>query len=138
MTHLHPPETLGQRLRRLRANLGYSQTQLAVRIGANCTQSRISSWEGDKSRPELDYLLPLSTELGVTIEHLLTGEATPQVGGTLTSEQIERVFATPEWQALPAPKKQALAQLFWDLDVHDYEVQGVAALLNRARPRKKE
>lgn len=86
-------ETLGARIRRLRGVLGINQSALAARISESCTQSRISSWEADRSQPDLHYVLPLANALGVSTDELLSGRAsTPVRGDVVTSEQIKRVM----------------------------------------------
>jgi transcriptional regulator with XRE-family HTH domain len=62
---------IGLRIRERRRELGYSQQQLAERMGA--TQPRISAWEKGRREPGYDNLLRLTSALGVTVDWILRG-----------------------------------------------------------------
>ena len=55
-----------------RKNKGLTQEQLAERLGV--TNKTISRWETGKYMPDLSLLKPLSDELGITLNELLSGE----------------------------------------------------------------
>ena len=55
-----------------RKNKGLTQEQLAERLGV--TNKTISRWETGKYMPDLSLLKPLSEELGITLNELLSGE----------------------------------------------------------------
>ena len=55
-----------------RKNNGLTQEQLAEKLGV--TNKTISRWETGKYMPDLSLLKPLSEELGVTLNELLSGE----------------------------------------------------------------
>jgi len=55
-----------------RKNKGLTQEQLAEKLGV--TNKTISRWETGKYMPDLSLLKPLSEELGVTLNELLSGE----------------------------------------------------------------
>ena len=67
-------ETLGQRISKLRKEKGLSQEELANKF--NISTQAISKWENDYSSPDISVLLELSKILGVSVEYLLSGEAT--------------------------------------------------------------
>ena len=55
-----------------RKNKGLTQEQLAERLGV--TNKTISRWETGKYMPDLSLLKPLSDELGITLNELLSDE----------------------------------------------------------------
>ena len=70
-------ETLGARIRRLRAVRGMTQPGLAAamrELGARTEQRDISRYEGDVYEPKLRAFAVLARALGVTVEVLLYGE----------------------------------------------------------------
>jgi transcriptional regulator with XRE-family HTH domain len=69
------PESVGQRLRRLRLERGLSQRDLA---GPGVSYAYISRIEADARRPSVKALRKLATALGVTAEYLETGSEVSQ------------------------------------------------------------
>ena len=65
-------EELGQRLQQLRKAKGFSQEELADRVGVS--RQAVSKWEGGQTAPDLERLLALSKQLDVTTDYLLTGQ----------------------------------------------------------------
>lgn len=63
--------TLGERLARLRREGGYTQEQLAERLGVS--RQSVSKWESDLSYPETEKLLHLGALYGCSMDHLLKG-----------------------------------------------------------------
>ena len=61
--------TFGQRLKSLRREAGYSQSDLSDRIGIS-VQS-ISKWENDNTMPDISQIVPLASVLGVSTDWLL-------------------------------------------------------------------
>lgn len=64
---------LGERLRAARKDRGLGQAELADRVGVR----PLTLWRyeaGKVARPQAELLLRLATELGVSVEFLLTGE----------------------------------------------------------------
>ena len=59
----------GKRLKELRIQNGFTQAQIAQRLGIR--QSNISDWENDISRPEYENLIALSSIYDETLESLL-------------------------------------------------------------------
>ena len=60
--------TFGDNLKRFREVNGFSQQELAEKLGT--TQQRISEWERNKEEPGLYNLLRLSKALGVGLDEL--------------------------------------------------------------------
>lgn len=65
-------ETLGQKIARLRKELGLTQDDLAKRF--NISTQAVSKWENDLSSPDISILKDLANCLGVTIDELLSNE----------------------------------------------------------------
>ena len=66
---------LGQRICELRTALGWSQVQLAKRVGA--AKQTVSNWENDNIQPSIEMLVRLSKVFGVTTDYLLGLEDVP-------------------------------------------------------------
>lgn len=75
--------TLGQRIALLRKQKNLTQDALAAATGVSA--QAVSKWENDLSCPDIMILSQLAKLLGVTVDHLLTGE-----------DQPETRLATPE------------------------------------------
>ena len=64
--------TLGNRIGFLRREKGLKQEELAERMGVS--PQAVSKWENDLNCPDIALLPQLAKTLGVTVDHLLTGE----------------------------------------------------------------
>ena len=60
---------LGNKIRQMRKNAGYTQDQLAEKLGVSAQS--ISKWEQGISYPSILYLVPLTKILDCTLEELL-------------------------------------------------------------------
>lgn len=69
-------KTLGSRIADLRREKGYKQDELAEKLGVS--PQAVSKYENDLSCPDISVLPTLATELGVTIDELLTGVREPE------------------------------------------------------------
>ena len=74
---------LGVRITLLRAEKGWSQAELARRIGVST--SAVGMYEQGRREPSLGLLVRLAQEFGVTTDYLLMGE-TPASDPLTTSE----------------------------------------------------
>ena len=63
---------LGMRIAILRISKGWSQAELARRIGVSA--SAVGMYEQERREPSLGLLVRLAQELGVTTDYLLMGE----------------------------------------------------------------
>ena len=77
---------LGNRIKRLRKELGISQKELAVRIGVS--NSRVSNWEQGINRPDADILSKLCSALQTSPSLLL--------GMKLTKDELSE----KEWKVI--------------------------------------
>ena len=68
---------LGQRICELRTALGWSQVQLATRVGA--AKQTVSNWENDNIQPSIEMLVRLSKIFSVTTDYLLGLEDVPRL-----------------------------------------------------------
>lgn len=68
---------LGQRICELRMALGWSQVQLAKRLGA--AKQTVSNWENDNIQPSIEMLVRLAKIFGVSTDYLLGLEETPRL-----------------------------------------------------------
>lgn len=64
--------TLGQSIRHHRKEKNMTQSELAERLGVSV--QAVSKWETDKGAPDISQLLPLSRELGMSVDLLLGGD----------------------------------------------------------------
>ena len=68
--------TLGQRISEYRKKLGISQEELGARLGVS--RQAVSKWETDIASPDMENLLALSREFGISVAELTaTPEETP-------------------------------------------------------------
>jgi len=104
---------IGLRIKNLREERGYSQGELARRVGV--TQPTVSDWENNKTEPAVDNLRILATELEVFFEWLATGRGpqqySPQTSGPhpptrstcwRSTAACPRRGAKPCWSSSPA------------------------------------
>jgi transcriptional regulator with XRE-family HTH domain len=146
------PETIGERLRRLRTERGLTQKEIAAPGVSDAYISRIE--EGERN-PSLRALRLLADKLGVTLEHLETGREIPlelereyqltsaelelRLGGDAEAEQTLRRLAAAE------PRGRSSARARAALGVHaaqrgEYEAaigQLEAAMAAGIRPRER-
>ena len=57
--------TLGQRISEYRKGLGISQEELGARLGVS--RQAVSKWETDIASPDMENLLALSREFGISV-----------------------------------------------------------------------
>lgn len=96
-------ETLGQRLARLRKEKGYTQVELAEKIGT--IQTVVSDYERDKLRPHVEMLVRFALVLEVTADECLGLKPIEK-----KAEKKDRRFARrlDQIQKLPKRDQEAL------------------------------
>jgi len=77
---------IGKKIKEQRSQLGYSQEDLAEAVYV--TRQTISSWENDKSYPDVHSLILLSRTFDITVDELLKGDLVKMQN---VIEQIEKV-----------------------------------------------
>ena len=65
-------ETFGQRLSRIRKEKGFTQNEIADKVGV--TSQAVSKWENDLASPDIDILLQLSEIFDISVDELLGKE----------------------------------------------------------------
>ena len=66
---------LGQRIGELRRSFGWSQVDLAKRLGV--AKQTVSNWENENIQPSIEMLLRLAQTFNVTTDYLLGLEEAP-------------------------------------------------------------
>ena len=106
-------ETVGQRVRRLRKARGLSQRDLSA---PGISYAYVSRIEADTRTPSVKALRQIANTLGVTVEHLETGEPTPTELGiaeagldftTLTKAEVAAIRAAAAQGARDAARRAA-------------------------------
>lgn len=64
---------LGERIKKLRKQFGYSQQQLAIKL--HLSQGAISQWENEITVPAAEQLIALAQVFGVSVDELLGRES---------------------------------------------------------------
>ncbi len=68
---------LGQRISGLRVSLGWSQVELAKRLGV--VKQTVSNWENENIQPSIEMLIRLAKLFGVTTDFLLGIDEIPRL-----------------------------------------------------------
>lgn len=97
-----PPETLGERIRRRRREKGWTQGELARRVGIK--PSRISKYENGTYQPSLATVKAIADALGTTTDHLLGRGPQPDSDARL-KDLLSRL------DELPAEPRNAIAEI---------------------------
>jgi transcriptional regulator with XRE-family HTH domain len=100
-------ETLGQRISRLRKERGYSQTELAEKIGI--IQVLVSDYERDKLRHHPDMVIRFAKALDVSADELLGLEKPKHANGFLKNRRLLRRLQ--QIDHLPKRDQQALLRM---------------------------
>jgi len=82
---------LGRRIAALRKERGYTQTELADRVGA--IQVVVSNYERGKLRPHPDMLVRLANALRVSADELLGVQPPSQNGAPVSRRVLRRIQA---------------------------------------------
>jgi len=80
-------ETLGERIARFRKERGYTQVELAERIGL--VQGLVSDYERDKLRPHAEMVVRFAIALEVTADVIL-GLKKVRTNGTISNRRLLR------------------------------------------------
>jgi transcriptional regulator with XRE-family HTH domain len=103
-----PPsdETVGQRLARLRKAAGYTQKQMAEKMGL--IQALISEYERDKMRLHAEMVIRFAKALGVSTDEILGFK--PDRQQDMKNPSLKIVRRLNRISALPASKQKAFLQ----------------------------
>ncbi|MGN1418338.1 MAG: helix-turn-helix domain-containing protein [Acutalibacteraceae bacterium] len=105
--------TLGEKIALLRKNSKKSQEDLAFELGVS--RQSVSKWESDRSVPDLDKILLLSSTFGVSTDYLLKDEAEADIPYENSSD-VESGF-----------RKLSLSQAEQFLEAKKYTAPKIAA-----------
>lgn len=101
--------SLGDKIIALRKQAGWSQEELAERLGV--TRQSVSKWEGAQSIPDLDKVVQMSRLFGVTTDYLLKDEvAEPETVPAETVQPLRRVTVA-EAEAYLALRQSAAVKI---------------------------
>jgi transcriptional regulator with XRE-family HTH domain len=79
LTEAEAAETVGARIRAARLARAMTQADLAAAVGVS--RSAVAQWETERSGQVRGNLTRIASVLGVTVEHLLSGTASPLMTG---------------------------------------------------------
>jgi transcriptional regulator with XRE-family HTH domain len=96
-------ETIGQRIARIRKERGYTQRDVASRIGL--IQALVSDYENDKLRLNSDMILRFAEILEVSTDELLRPQSAPQPSKKPSRKVLERLERI---ESLPRRKQEAI------------------------------
>ncbi len=68
--------TLGRKIQKLRKDQGWTQEELASRLGVSA--QAVSKWETDVSSPDISLLRPISEQFNVSVDELLNMDETAE------------------------------------------------------------
>ncbi|HWM89497.1 MAG TPA: helix-turn-helix transcriptional regulator [Thermoanaerobaculia bacterium] len=91
-----PQETLGDRIARLRRAKGWSQRELAGRVGSKGSQ--LSKYERGAYDPRPDLLSRIAEELETTLDYLVTGRETKTQRDTRLRDLLPALESLPQEQ----------------------------------------
>jgi transcriptional regulator with XRE-family HTH domain len=107
-----PPEPLGERIRRLRREKGWTQRDLALRAGLKPAQ--ISKYERGNYQPGLAALKAIADALGTTTDHLVGS------GPETDSDPRLKSLLSRVWELPPKPRSSIAEILDGLLKIHRY------------------
>lgn len=84
--------TFGQKLKKIRQELSFSQSFLAENIGVS-VQS-ISNWECDTTMPDISQIVPLASILGVSTDFLLGTNSDEKTEFIELEAEVSKIWAT--------------------------------------------
>ena len=82
--------TLGEKIRRLRKDKDWSQTQLAQRLGLH--PKHISRYENNVHNPPLETLIKIADLFGVSVDYLLTDQPKTVSGTAIKDNRLLEYF----------------------------------------------
>lgn len=85
--------TIGEKILNMRKARGWSQEELAERIGVS--RQAVSRWEADSAKPDADRIIAICDLFGMSADYLLRDMA--------AGERTERVSVPPAVRTVPKP-----------------------------------
>ena len=100
---LSTDESFGQRMARMRKEKGYTQVELAKKVGI--IQALVSDYERDKLRPHADIIIRFSLALETSTDELLGVQAPPKKQASKNRRFLRRL---QQIEKLPKRDQEAL------------------------------
>lgn len=97
-------ENLGFRIQELRKEKGFSQTDLANKVGVSYAQ--ISRYENKGSQPPAEILNNLANMLGTSVDYIINGNSSEKAKATLNDAKVLNYFK--EVELLPEEEKNTV------------------------------
>ncbi|MCL6592881.1 MAG: helix-turn-helix transcriptional regulator [Alicyclobacillus sp.] len=110
--------SLGSRLRYSRKRKGYTQKQVAQRLGIDFTT--VSKYENNRSEPDNDTLMRLADLYGVSVSYLL---GTSEMADDQLSQSMRILFEAA--QKLTDRQRESLARFLQDMAASDSTTKSV-------------
>jgi transcriptional regulator with XRE-family HTH domain len=120
----------GHKLAELRKQRGLRQRDVASSL--DVTPAMVSDWENGKVEPSPPYQRDLAAYYGVSLEYLWGGNSISGLaGGGVLPAQLKNVVTSAEWEALPDDVRHGMARALARVDLPDFEVRMLLAMLTR-------
>jgi transcriptional regulator with XRE-family HTH domain len=100
-------ETLADRIQALRKTAGFTQIELAERIGVS--KSQFIRYESKNVQPPADTLNTLADVLGTSVDYLISGDKSEKAKASLKNSELLQRFK--EIDALPEPEQHVLLKV---------------------------
>lgn len=114
--------TIGDRIKELRQQLGFTQTELAEKVGL--TYIQVGRYEKQKSKPSSQVLQKLAEALNTSADYLMNGDSEQVASGKITDRGLLELF-----QAVEALEEDDIdmVKTFLDALVTKRKVQSLAS-----------
>ena len=113
--------TLGERIKQVRIQKGYTKSDLAKEIGVHYSQ--IGRYEEKGSLPSADVLANIANVLGVSSDFLVNGSSDDLAESTLTDKELLNQFKIIE--KMPEEKK-SVVKVFLDAFITKDKIKQLA------------
>lgn len=119
------PKEVGERIRKIRKQLGFSMSEFASRIDTIAKSGTVSNWETGKNLPNNERLKKIAELGNTTIEYLLSGNPwdnlSPEEQELYIDLQI-RSYQIEEFQQNEYPQLEDFVELGIPLYVNKYKL----------------
>ena len=101
---------ISKNIKRLRGERGLTQEQLAEQLCV--TRQTVSSWENNRTQPDIDMLTALSDALGADVEELIYGKRR-SVGLEAPADDGDGMAVRAEHLRLVAARRESTGRVFF-------------------------
>jgi transcriptional regulator with XRE-family HTH domain len=113
--------SLGERLKQIRLQKGFTKSDLAKEIGVHYSQ--IGRYEDKGAQPSADILVKIANVLGVSSDYLMNGSSDDLAESTLTDKELLNQFKIIE--KMPEEKK-SVVKVFLDAFITKDKIKQLA------------